>query len=240
MAIFRCSVALDAPLETVFAFFSDARNLEALTPAWLRFRVLTEGEIVMAPGARIDYRLRVHGLPLRWQSEITAWEPPHRFVDEQVVGPYRTWVHEHRFHTEERPGRGAVVIASDEVHYEAPGGRLVNRLFVARDLRRIFAYRSEQLQEPLRQRRSGSGAYQGCGFPRRGLISAKLDRARRRLGIEDAPATEVEAMERGIADPEVSRRVLGLDPIPERPGIRRSHRAAGVCADARLSAGCAG
>ena len=147
MPVLRCSVALAAPLETVFSFFSNSRNLEVLTPPWLRFRVLTEGEIPMSRGAQIDYRLRLHGLPLRWRSEITSWEPPHRFVDEQVIGPYRTWIHEHRFKVEERPGRGPVVIASDEVRYQAPGGALVNRLLVAPDLKRIFSYRTARLRE---------------------------------------------------------------------------------------------
>ena len=147
MPIFRCSVALAAPRDAVFAFFSNAGNLEVLTPPWLRFRVLTEGEIPMARGTRIDYRLRLHGLPLRWRSEITAWEPPYRFVDEQVIGPYRSWVHEHRFEAKERPGQGPVVIASDEVRYQAPGGWLTDRFLVARDLKRIFAYRTARLRE---------------------------------------------------------------------------------------------
>ncbi len=147
MPVLRCSVALAAPLDAVFAFFSNAGNLEVLTPPWLRFRVLTEGEIRMTCGTQIDYRLRLHGLPLRWRSEITAWEPPHRFVDEQVIGPYRSWVHEHRFDIEERPGREPVVIASDEVRYEAPGGSLVERLLVAPDLKRIFRYRTARLRE---------------------------------------------------------------------------------------------
>ena len=134
-------------METVFSFFSNARNLEVLTPPWLRFRVVTEGEIRMSRGTRIDYRLRLRGLPLRWRSEITAWEPPHRFVDEQVVGPYRSWIHEHRFGLDERPGRGPVVIASDEVHYQAPGGRLIDRFLVAPDLDRIFRYRRARLRE---------------------------------------------------------------------------------------------
>ena len=147
MPVFRCSVALAARLDTVFSFFSNAGNLELLTPPWLRFRILTEGEIPMARGAHVDYRLRLHGLPLRWRSEITAWEPPHRFVDEQVIGPYRSWVHEHRFEVKERPGRSPVVIASDEVRYQAPGGWLINRFLVAPDLERIFAYRTARLRE---------------------------------------------------------------------------------------------
>ena len=143
----RSSVRLAAPLQDVFAFFADARNLEVLTPEWLRFQVMTEPPPAMAAGIRIDYRLRLHGVPVRWQSEITAWEPPFRFVDEQRRGPYRVWIHEHRFAVERSTDGTEVVVASDKVHYAAPGGRLVNRLLVAGDLRRIFAYRSDRLCE---------------------------------------------------------------------------------------------
>ena len=103
---------LPRPPAEVFPFFADARNLERLTPPWLRFEVLTPGTIEMRPGATIDYRLRLRGVPIRWRSEITAWEPPFRFVDEQRRGPYRLWIHEHRF--DERDGR---TVASDHVRY---------------------------------------------------------------------------------------------------------------------------
>ena len=141
------TVRLAAPLESVFAFFADAANLELLTPGWLHFRILSPLPLAMAAGTRIDYRLRLRGVPIRWQSEITAWEPPYRFVDEQRKGPYRVWIHEHRFAVESREGRAPLVVASDRVEYAVPGGRLVNRLFVARDLRRIFAYRGDRLRE---------------------------------------------------------------------------------------------
>ena len=140
-------VRLAAPLEKVFAFFADAANLELLTPAWLHFRILSPLPLPMAVGTRIDYRLRLRGVPIRWQSEITAWEPPCRFVDEQRRGPYRVWIHEHRFAEEHREGCEPVVVASDRVDYAVPGGRLANRLLVARDLRRIFAYRGDRLRE---------------------------------------------------------------------------------------------
>jgi ligand-binding SRPBCC domain-containing protein len=125
----------------VFPFFADARNLEAITPPWLRFEVLTAGPFEMRVGARIDYRLHVRGIPLRWQSEITAWEPPFRFVDEQRRGPYRRWVHTHTF--QEQDGG---TLCGDAVEYVVPGGRLVNWLFVEAELRRIFAYRREVLE----------------------------------------------------------------------------------------------
>ena len=143
MAGFRFQQALwlPEPPERVFPFFAEARNLEAITPPWLRFRVLNEGEIRMGVGTRIDYRLRIHGLPLRWQSEITAWEPPWRFVDSQRRGPYRFWIHEHRF---EAADGGTRVL--DSVDYLPPGGWLSNRLFVAREVRAIFAHRAAALR----------------------------------------------------------------------------------------------
>lgn len=131
---------LPKPISQVFEFFSEPRNLERLTPPWLRFEVITPAPIEMRAGARIDYRLRLRGIPIRWQSEITVWEPPLRFVDEQRRGPYRQWIHEHRFEES-----GDHTLATDHVRYAVPGGALVNRLFVAPDLKRVFAYRVEQM-----------------------------------------------------------------------------------------------
>jgi ligand-binding SRPBCC domain-containing protein len=132
---------LPSSLDTVFPFFADAGNLEILTPPWLRFEILTPRPIPMRAGTLIDYRLRLHGIPLRWRSEITAWEPPHRFVDEQRRGPYRKWVHEHTF--AERDGGCEV---RDFVRYAVPGGRLADFMFVRQDVRRIFEYRSRKLR----------------------------------------------------------------------------------------------
>jgi ligand-binding SRPBCC domain-containing protein len=139
---FRSEIWLPRPLEEVFAFFADAGNLQALTPPWLDFTILTPSPIPMRPGTRIDSRLRLHGFPIRWQTEITAWEPPHRFVDEQRRGPYRLWVHEHRFETCD----GGTHIA-DNVRYAVPGGWLVERLIVRRDVERIFEFRRQKLLE---------------------------------------------------------------------------------------------
>lgn len=136
---------LPRPIDEVFAFFADARNLDAITPDWLRFRILTPLPVIMRRGLLLDYRLRVRGIPMRWRSEITAWHPPHRFVDEQRKGPYRRWVHEHLFHAEDG---GTEVI--DRVDYAVPGGQLVHRLFVKGDVTSIFAHRSRRLKEIFR------------------------------------------------------------------------------------------
>ena len=131
---------LAVPAERAFAFFSDARNLEAITPPWLRFRVLTPGAIEMREGARIDYRLRLHGMPLTWRTRIAVWEPPHRFVDVQLRGPYALWEHTHSF----APAGEDAVVIGDRVRYALPLGRLgelARRVLVRRDLDRIFDHR---------------------------------------------------------------------------------------------------
>jgi ligand-binding SRPBCC domain-containing protein len=136
------SVWLPRPIEEVFAFFADPGNLNRLTPAWLNFRILTPPPITMRQGLRLDYRLRLRGLPITWQSEISVWDPPNRFVDEQRKGPYRRWVHRHRFVS---TAIGTDVI--DEVDYAVPGGRVAHRLFVKNDLLSIFQYRQRKLLE---------------------------------------------------------------------------------------------
>ncbi len=139
---FQVEQSLPRPLDEVFPFFADARNLEKLTPDWLRFDVLTPDPIEMAVGTTIDYRLRWHGIPLRWTSEIAAWDPPHRFVDRQIRGPYRLWHHEHRFAAADGGTR-----ITDEVEYAVWGGALANRIGVARDIARIFAHRHRVLDK---------------------------------------------------------------------------------------------
>ena len=139
--LFSTELWLPRPREAVFPFFADARNLETITPPWLRFETLTPGPIEMRPGARIDYRLRVHGLPIRWQTEITEWQPPHRFVDQQLRGPYHLWHHTHTF----RDVSGGTEM-TDVVNYAVgfgPLGELAHVLFVERTLARIFDYRAE-------------------------------------------------------------------------------------------------
>lgn len=139
---------VDRPLDELFAFFAEARNLERLTPRWLRFEVLTPAPIAMEPGARIEYRLSVHGVPLRWVSLIESWEPGRRFVDRQVQGPYKLWHHTHEF---EALGSGTLV--RDRVRYAVPFGPvgdLARFLFVRRDLDRVFAFRHAAVSEVFR------------------------------------------------------------------------------------------
>lgn len=140
--LFEASQWIPRPRPEVFQFFSDVCNLEAITPPWLNFHIETPTPIEMRTGTMIDYRLRVHGIPLRWRTRIAAWEPDRCFVDEQLRGPYRVWHHEHRF--EEADGGTRM---RDRVRYAVVGGAWVNRLFVRKDVERIFAYRSKQLTE---------------------------------------------------------------------------------------------
>ena len=128
--------------DEVFDFYADAFNLELLTPPWLKFRVITPPPLAMAAGVEIAYRLRLHGIPMTWQSRITEWEPPHHFVDEQIKGPYRIWRHRHLF----TPQDGGTLV-QDAVEYAMLGGWLADRLLVRRDLRQIFAYRQARLAE---------------------------------------------------------------------------------------------
>jgi ligand-binding SRPBCC domain-containing protein len=139
---FESQLWLLQPREKVFAFFSDPRNLDLITPPWLHFQTITPCPMEMCPGAVMDHRLRVHGFPLRWRSQITDWDPPSRFVDEQIRGPYRLWIHEHRF--EERNG-GTLV--HDHVRYAVLFDFLIHGLFIRPDIERIFAWREKKLRE---------------------------------------------------------------------------------------------
>lgn len=133
------SQVLRAPIERVFEFFSDASNLEAITPPFLNFRILTPLPIQMREGALIDYALKLHGLPIRWRTKITAWEPNRRFIDQQIKGPYSLWIHEHTF----TPTPDGGTLVKDTVTYAHPGGALVHKYFVRPRLEQIFAYRAE-------------------------------------------------------------------------------------------------
>ena len=127
------------PVDEAFDFFADAFNLEAITPPWLRFRILTARPIAMGEGTLIDYRLSLHRVPCRWHTRIDAWVPGRRFVDRQISGPFGAWEHTHTF--ESRPG-GTLI--RDLVVYRmplGPLGEIARRVLIGRDLEKIFDYR---------------------------------------------------------------------------------------------------
>lgn len=136
------------PRREVFAFFSDPRNLEAITPPWLRFRIVGQSTPEIEEGTELTYRLRIHGLPVTWRSRIDEWSPDERFIDTQLSGPYARWQHTHSFHD-----LGEETLIRDCVLYRLPLGRLGRWLGgrrVASDVKRIFAYRAARTAELLR------------------------------------------------------------------------------------------
>jgi hypothetical protein len=143
--------------ERAFELYSEARNLERITPPWLGFRVTTPGAIEMGEGALIEYRLKLHGFPVRWRTQIAAWQPPLRFVDVQLRGPYALWEHTHTF---ERVDERSVEIG-DRVRYAlplGPLGEIAHAAFVERDLREIFDYRAHAVAEWLQPEATRSPA----------------------------------------------------------------------------------
>lgn len=133
--------------DEVFGFFANAFNLEAITPPWLRFRVLTPGPVHLAPGALIQYRLELHRIPIRWLTRIETWVAGERFVDVQIRGPYRLWHHTHTFEAHD----GATLVR-DRVRYALPLGllgELAHRLLVRPDLERIFDFRQASVARML-------------------------------------------------------------------------------------------
>ena len=145
--LLHTSMHLPLPRPEVFAFFADAANLEAITPPELHFHITTPLPITMRKDAIIDYRLRLRGIPFSWRTRIAEWEPPLRFVDEQLRGPYALWEHTHTFTN--APDGGTLV--QDTVRYQlplGPLGRLALQL-VKQDLSRIFGYREVRVRQLL-------------------------------------------------------------------------------------------
>jgi ligand-binding SRPBCC domain-containing protein len=145
--VLRREQVLDAPIERAFEFFSRAENLEAITPPWLRFRITTPTPIEMKAGTLIRYRLRLHGIPVRWLTRIEEWDPPRGFVDQQLSGPYALWHHTHSFEAldDERTRMADIVRYG---HRLGPLGGLAEPV-VRRDLRRIFDYRRGAIAERI-------------------------------------------------------------------------------------------
>jgi ligand-binding SRPBCC domain-containing protein len=131
------------PIDSVFDFFSRAENLGRITPQWLNFQMLTPATVELKPGTLLDYRLRIHGIPVRWRTRIVEWDPPRSFVDMQERGPYKLWRHTHRFVASEN---GTTM--TDDVEYALPFGifgRLAHGLQVRRDVAAIFDYRERHV-----------------------------------------------------------------------------------------------
>jgi ligand-binding SRPBCC domain-containing protein len=136
------------PLPEVFAFFADAQNLEAITPPYLRFRILTRPPIEMRAGTLLDYRLSLFGVPFTWHTRIEAWEPNVRFVDVQLRGPYAKWHHLHEFRATDDG-----TLMTDRVDYRIGWwfcGALAHAAFVRRTLADIFDYRAKRVEELLK------------------------------------------------------------------------------------------
>jgi ligand-binding SRPBCC domain-containing protein len=141
----QTETVLNAPLEKVFEFFSNAENLGRITPDDLGFEILTPTPIEMKQGALIDYRIKLGMIPMLWRTEITVWEPNTRFVDSQLKGPYKKWIHEHRFVAE-----GDKTRMFDRVDYEVPGfflSPLIAKLFVSPRVNRIFRHRNQVIND---------------------------------------------------------------------------------------------
>ena len=133
------------PLHEVFEFFSKAENLNTITPPELSFSIITPLPVEMKKGTIIDYKIKLNGIPFKWKTEITAWEPMARFVDKQIKGPYKMWVHEHRFYD-----KNGQTLMTDKVEFLSPGWFLepvINNLFVSRKVNSIFDYREKRFKE---------------------------------------------------------------------------------------------
>ena len=141
------AITLDRPREEVFDFFADAGNLERITPPELKFHIVTPQPIAIQKGALIDYELRMRGIPVSWRTEISLWKPPFKFVDQQLRGPYRQWIHTHTFTD---LGSGQTLI-EDEVRYRLPLEPLgdIAHFLVRRELEYIFDYRQNAVNQIL-------------------------------------------------------------------------------------------
>lgn len=139
------AVTLEVPRERAFAFFADAQNLERITPPELEFRIVTPQPIDIRQGTLIDYELKMRGIPVKWRTEISTWDPPFEFVDRQLTGPYKQWVHRHSF-TELTLSK---TLIEDEVRYRLPLEPLgdIAHFYVRRELKYIFDFRRRAVKE---------------------------------------------------------------------------------------------
>jgi len=136
--------SVNKPIEEVFNFFAKAENLNIITPPELNFKIVTPLPIEMKKGTFIDYKIKLNGVSFKWKTEITEWVPPIRFVDTQLKGPYRVWIHEHIFES-----HGSFTIVKDIVSYQPPGWifePMIHKLAVKKKLEHIFDYRMEKIK----------------------------------------------------------------------------------------------
>ncbi|TVQ80740.1 MAG: CDP-paratose 2-epimerase [Bradymonadales bacterium] len=142
---FRSETWIPKPVEEVFSFFSDAKNLEKITPPFLNFKVLSQSTEKIQEGTIFDYQLKVRGIPLKWRSRIQDWARNQHFVDTQLKGPYAKWVHLHKFISEDGGTR-----MIDQVDYALPLGllgRIAAGWYVDRDVKKIFEYREKVIHD---------------------------------------------------------------------------------------------
>lgn len=145
--ILTSEILFDEPIDKVFQFFSEAENLENITPPFLSFKIMTPKPIIMKEGTLLDYTLKLHGIPIRWRTRINQWNYPDGFEDEQILGPYDQWIHRHEFHRQ-----GDQTRMLDHITFRSPGWifePIINSLFVEKDLFRIFNFRIETMAKYL-------------------------------------------------------------------------------------------
>ena len=154
MYVLRREQWIARPIDEVFTFFADAHNLEEITPSWIGFKILSISTDAIEEGTIIRYRLRLHGIPVHWQTNICQWNSPFSFIDEQTSGPYKNWRHTHTFEA-----HGSRTKMIDEVQYSLPFGvlgRIVHSLKVRNDVTRIFDYRRQRIDRLFGQRELGA------------------------------------------------------------------------------------
>ena len=150
MYTFERATLIKAPVDEVFEFFEDPRNLSKITPKGMIFDITDIDELPVRSGFRIEYSIRVMGIPVKWVTQIPIYEPPDRFVDSQEKGPYKSWLHEHTFED-----RGGQTLMTDRVQYELPFGilgKVAHSLLVSRQLRDIFDYRGRKIRKIFGER----------------------------------------------------------------------------------------
>ena len=135
-------VEIPSPRDVVFDFFSNPKNLELMTPSFLNFKIIDMPTLPLCENSLITYKLKIRGIPLNWKTLISEWEPPNLFEDIQLKGPYKKWVHQHRFFES-----GNNTIMEDSLTYRVFGGSIINKLFVEKDVLNIFTHRAEFLTD---------------------------------------------------------------------------------------------